>query len=164
VKLVLASIGAVLALSVDGSCSASVGLGRAPVGEVMRRLGARHRGHGFVRILMCGWRSCARVAITINEGVGAVLLPGVRRHLPVDLLPRGLQEIALALPFTYCTSDAPFLLGHGASRRLGAWSDGHLLAALALSTAVFVIVAYWGYNRLERRARRLGRLDQTTMF
>ena len=57
-----------------------------------------------------------------------------------------------------------FLLGHGASQRLSAWSDTQLIAALAVTTLVFAFVARWGYGALERKARREGRLDQTTMF
>jgi ABC-2 type transport system permease protein len=106
-----------------------------------------------------------RVSITVNESlaVALYLLCGV--IFPIDLLPRALQMVALALPFTYWYEALRrFLLGHGASARLGAWSDGTLLGALALSTLVFVLVSRWGYGALERRARRLGRLDRSTTF
>jgi hypothetical protein len=39
-----------------------------------------------------------------------------------------------------------------------------LLGALALSTLVFAVIGRLGYVALETRARRLGRLDQTTTF
>jgi len=39
-----------------------------------------------------------------------------------------------------------------------------LLGALAVSTLVFAALGRWGYVALETHARRLGRLDQTTMF
>ena len=106
-----------------------------------------------------------RVAMTINEGLaaGLYLLCGV--IFPVDLLPRGLQELSIAMPFTlWYETLRRALLGHGASARLGAWSEPHLLGALALSTLVFSLLSWWGYLALETRARRLGRLDQTTMF
>jgi len=106
-----------------------------------------------------------RVSITINEGlaVALYLLCGV--IFPVDLLPHGLREVGLSLPFTYWYEALRrFLLGHGASAQLGSWSDGTLLAALALTTLVFVILSRWGYGAFERRARRLGRLDQGTLF
>jgi hypothetical protein len=71
----------------------------------------------------------------------------------------------MALPFTYWYEALRrFLLGHGASARISTWSDGTLLGALALSTLVFVLASRWGYGALERRARRLGRLDQSTTF
>jgi ABC-2 type transport system permease protein len=106
-----------------------------------------------------------RPAIQINEGlaVALYLLCGV--IFPIDLLPRALQDLALALPFTlWYEALRRFILGHGASARIGAWSDGALLGALALSTLVFTLLGRWGYVALETRARRLGRLDQTTTF
>ncbi|MGH7742432.1 MAG: hypothetical protein ACRENS_10460, partial [Candidatus Eiseniibacteriota bacterium] len=84
---------------------------------------------------------------------------------PIDLLPRALQDFTLALPFTlWYEALRRFILGHGASARIGAWSDGALLASLALSTLVFAALGRWGYRALETHARRLGRLDQTTTF
>jgi ABC-2 type transport system permease protein len=106
-----------------------------------------------------------RVAMTINEGLaaGLYLLCGV--IFPIDLLPRGLQEVSLALPFTlWYEALRRALLGHGTSARMSHWSDARLLGALLVSTVVFCLVAWWGYLALETRARRLGRLDQTTMF
>ena len=106
-----------------------------------------------------------RAAIQINEGlaVALYLLCGV--IFPIDLLPRALQNLALALPFTlWYEALRRFLLGAGASARIGQWSDATLLGALALSTLVFSLLGRWGYLALETRARHLGRLDQTTMF
>lgn len=106
-----------------------------------------------------------RVAMTLNEGLaaGLYLLCGV--IFPIDLLPRGLQELSIALPFTlWYETLRRALLGHGASARLGHWHQWQLLGALALSTGVFCLVAWRGYQTLENHARRLGRLDQTTMF
>jgi ABC-2 type transport system permease protein len=120
----------------------------------------------FLGFLVAGWAlNLPRIAISVNEGlaVSLYLLCGV--IFPIDLLPRGLQELALALPFTYWyESIRRFLLGHGASARLGQWTDGQLLLALAATTAFFAIVSLWGYARLERAARQRGRLDQTTLF
>ena len=106
-----------------------------------------------------------RPAIQINEGlaVALYLLCGV--IFPIDLLPRVLQNLTLALPFTlWYEALRRFILGHGASARIGAWSDATLLGALALSTLVFAVLGRWGYFALETQARRLGRLDQTTTF
>jgi ABC-2 type transport system permease protein len=106
-----------------------------------------------------------RVAVIMNEGlaVALYLLCGV--IFPIDLLPRGLQELALLFPFTYWYEGLRrFILGTGASHRLSAWSDGAMLAALLFTTVVFVTFSRWAYGVLERRARQLGRLDQTTMF
>ena len=106
-----------------------------------------------------------RISITINEGLAVALYLMCGVIFPVDLLPPGLREMALSLPFTYWYEGLRrFLLGHGASTRLGTWSDDTLLAALALTTLVFVLVSRWGYGVFERRARRLGRLDHGTLF
>jgi len=106
-----------------------------------------------------------RPAIQINEGlaVALYLLCGV--IFPIDLLPRALQNLSLLLPFTlWYEALRRFILGHGASARIGHWSDAALLGALAVSTLVFAALGRWGYVALETHARRLGRLDQTTMF
>jgi ABC-2 type transport system permease protein len=106
-----------------------------------------------------------RTAMLLNEGLAAgfYLLCGV--IFPIDLLPHGLQELSMALPLTlWYETLRRALLGHGASARLGHWSDLHLVGALALSTVACAFVSRWGYQRMEDRARQLGRLDQTTMF
>ena len=106
-----------------------------------------------------------RIAMTLNEGLaaGLYLLCGV--IFPIDMLPHGLQELSLALPFTlWYETLRRALLGHGSSARMAHWSEPRLLALLAISTLGFCAVAWWGYRALEDRARRLGRLDQTTNF
>ena len=131
-----------LTLALGGVCTLSAGFLVAGVGLLM-----------------------PRTAILINEGlaVALYLLCGV--IFPIDLLPRALQQFSFALPFTFWYEALRrFILGHGASARIGHWSDLHLLLALAGSTMVFAVIGRWGYSALETRARRLGRLDQTTMF
>ena len=106
-----------------------------------------------------------RAAITLNEALAVTfyLLCGV--IFPIDLLPVGLRQLSLTLPFTYWYEALRrFLLGHGASAQLGTWSDGALLATLATTTLAFSLLSRWGYLAMERRARQLGRLDQTTLF
>ena len=106
-----------------------------------------------------------RAAITLNEGIAVALYLLCGVIFPVDFLPRVLREIALAIPFTsWYECLRRFLLGRGSSETLGGWSDASLLGLLIASTAAFAVVSHFGYLALERRARRLGRLDQTTMF
>jgi ABC-2 type transport system permease protein len=106
-----------------------------------------------------------RVAITLNEGLGVALYLLCGVIFPIDLLPRGVQELSLALPFTYWYEALRrFLVGHGASQRLSHWSDGALLLALFVATVVFSALSRWGYLAFDRRARQLGRLDQGTLF
>jgi ABC-2 type transport system permease protein len=120
----------------------------------------------YLGFLVAGWALLLpRVAISVNEGVAVALFLLCGVIFPVDLLPRGLQHLALGLPFTYWYEALRrFLLGKGASDRIGAWSDLQLMAALTLTTLVFALLSSWGFRVLENRARRLGKLDQTTMF
>jgi ABC-2 type transport system permease protein len=106
-----------------------------------------------------------RIAISFNESivVALYLLCGV--IFPIDLLPGWMQRVAMALPFTWWYEGLRrFVLGHGASARLAAWSDAWLIAIVAGSTLVFSLLARRGFHALEHRARRLGRLDQTSLF
>ncbi|HST00185.1 MAG TPA: ABC transporter permease [Usitatibacter sp.] len=120
----------------------------------------------FLGFLVAGWALLLpRVAMTLNEGLGIALYLLCGVVFPIDLLPRGLQELSLLLPFTYgyeCVRR--FLLGAGVSHRLAAWSDTRILVTLAVSTVVFALVSSWGYGALERKARRAGKIDQTTLF
>ena len=119
-----------------------------------------------IGFLLAGWALVLpRVAITMIEGVALALqlLCGV--IFPIDLLPRGVQELSLALPLTWWyEAMRRLLLGHGASHRLASLGDGTVVAILAVVTALWAVGSRFGYDALERRARRLGRLDQTTLF
>src|SRR5262245_31718245 len=120
----------------------------------------------YFGFLVAGWALVLpRAAISVNEGVavGLYLLCGV--IFPIDLLPRALQALSLALPFTWWYEALRrFLIGHGASQRLAGVPDLALVGALGLSPLVFAMLSAWGYHALERRARRQGKLDQATLF
>ncbi len=120
----------------------------------------------YFGFLVAGWALVLpRAAISVNEGVaaGLYLLCGV--IFPIDLLPRALQALALALPFTWWYEALRrFMLGRGASATLAGFSDLQLLGALAVSTVALSCLSVWGYHALERRARRQGKLDQATLF
>lgn len=106
-----------------------------------------------------------RAAFTLNDGIAVALYLLCGVIFPVDLLPRVLQWVALALPFTWWYEGLRrFLLGHGSSALLNSWSDGALMAWLCVTTLVFSVAAHLAYLALEHRARQLGRLDQTTLF
>jgi ABC-2 type transport system permease protein len=106
-----------------------------------------------------------RAAFTVNDGIAVALYLLCGVIFPVDLLPRLLQWVALALPFTWWYEALRrFLLGHGSSALLGRWSDAALMAWLIATTLVFSVAAHLAYLALEHRARQLGRLDQTTLF
>jgi ABC-2 type transport system permease protein len=120
----------------------------------------------YFGFLVAGWALVLpRAAISVNEGVaaGITLLCGVL--FPIDLLPRVVQSVAMILPFTWWYEALRrFLLGHGASVRIGAYSDAQVLGALAVTTLILSALSVWGYHALERRARRQGKLDQATLF
>jgi ABC-2 type transport system permease protein len=106
-----------------------------------------------------------RSAMTVLEGfaLGLYLLCGV--IFPIDLLPRVLQWVALVLPFTWWYEAVRrFLLGHASSARFSHMSDLSLLGGFALVTIAVSLASWWGYGRLEHRARHLGTIDQTTLF
>lgn len=120
----------------------------------------------FVGFLVAGLcLVLTRAAITIIEGltVALYLLSGV--IFPLDLLPPVLRAVALGLPFTWWYEALRrFTFGRGASTQLAALSDLQLLGAFALITALTAAVAWMGFRALDHRARRLGRVDQTTLF
>ena len=129
-------------------------------------------GAALVLYLLCGAMLMAgaclvltRAAIVVLDGVtlSLYLLCGV--IFPVDLLPLPLRALSLLLPWTWWyEAIRRFLLGTTASAALGTLTDAQLLGGLALSTAVFAVVAERLFRAFENRARALGRLDQTTMF
>jgi ABC-2 type transport system permease protein len=126
---------------------------------------------GLVAVVHCGFlvSGCAlllpQAAMSINESVGIslYLLAGV--IFPIDLLPAWLQNVTMALPFTWWYEALRrFIIGHGASERLAAWPDSGLLAMLAVTTLLFSLAARRAYRVAELRARKLGRIDQATLF
>ena len=120
----------------------------------------------FLGFLLAGWSLVlARAAMVALEGVSlaSYLLCGV--IFPIDLLPSPVRWIALGLPFTWWYEALRrFLAGHGTLGMMQRFTDAQVLQWLGLTTVVFAVLARWGYFAFERQARRLGRLDQTTMF
>ena len=120
----------------------------------------------FFGFLLAGWSLVlSRASMVAIEGTTLVsyLLCGV--IFPVDLLPQPLRAIALGLPFTWWyESLRRFLVGHGTLGLMQRFSDAQVLTALGVTTVAFAVLARWGYFAFEREARRLGRLDQTTLF
>lgn len=120
----------------------------------------------FLGLLVAGLAMMLpRSAVSLNEGLGVslYLLCGV--IFPIELLPHGLRELSVVLPFTlWYEALRRFLLGHGASEWLSTWSDGRLVGSLAVSTVMLGLGALWGFRMLDRRARQLGRLDHSTLF
>jgi ABC-2 type transport system permease protein len=120
----------------------------------------------FLGFLLAGWSLVLmRAAMVVLEGttLASYLLCGV--IFPIDLLPRPLQWISMSLPFTWWYEALRrFLAGHGTRGIMQRFSDTQVLLVLGASTIAFAFLARWGYFAFERRARQLGRLDQTTLF
>lgn len=120
----------------------------------------------FFGFLLAGWSLVlARAAMVALEGVtlASYLLCGV--IFPIDLLPLPLRWVALGLPFTWWYEALRrFLTGHGTLGSMQHFADRDVLLWLGVTTVVFALLARWGYFAFEREARRLGRLDQTTLF
>ena len=120
----------------------------------------------FLGFLLAGWSLVlARAAMVALEGVtlASYLLCGV--IFPIDLLPLPVRWVALGLPFTWWYEALRrFLAGHGTPGLLQGFTDAQVLLWLGVATVAFALLARWGYFAFEREARRLGRLDQTTLF
>jgi len=120
----------------------------------------------FLGFLLAGWSLVlTRAAMVVLEGttLASYLLCGV--IFPIDLLPLPVRWVALGLPFTWWYEALRrFLAGHGTPGLLHGFTDVQVLLWLGVSTVAFALLARWGYFAFERQARRLGRLDQTTLF
>ena len=120
----------------------------------------------FLGFLLAGWSLVlARAAMVALEGVSlaSYLLCGV--IFPIDFLPVPVRWLAMGLPFTWWYEALRrFLTGHGTVGVMQRFADREVLLWLGVTTVVFAVLARWGYFAFERQARRLGRLDQTTLF
>jgi ABC-2 type transport system permease protein len=118
-------------------------------------------------ILAAACLNMSRNGMFLSEGISGVvyLLSGV--VVPLAVLPGWVQWVSLSLPTTYwlegmrralmgpVPADAPMLRGP-----LADWSGAELAGMLAATTAGLVLAAqlFWRWN--ERRAWRLGRLEE----
>ncbi|MFO0799859.1 MAG: ABC transporter permease [Gemmataceae bacterium] len=109
----------------------------------------------------------SRNGMFLSEGISGVvyLLSGV--VFPIGVLPVWVQWVGLSLPTTYwlegmrralmgpVPESAPILRGP-----LAAWSNPELALTLLLTTAALVAFALWFWRWNERRAWRLGKLEE----
>ena len=130
---------------------------------------------GFVMLIALGLilasilLNMARHGTFLSEGVaGAIyLLSGA--VFPIAVLPVFLQWVSLTLPTTYWMEGMRrALLGRppeGAimlQSKLTSWEHHDLLIMLTLSTFVLVVISQVLFRWSERRAWRLGRIEETT--
>jgi ABC-2 type transport system permease protein len=105
----------------------------------------------------------ARYGMFLSEGIAGVmyLLSGV--IFPVSQLPAWLQPVSFALPVTYWLEGMRrALLGPQELSGLANWDETELAVALLVSTLALAVLAYLFFHWCERRAWRLGKLDEST--
>jgi ABC-2 type transport system permease protein len=118
-------------------------------------------------VLAGGCLNLSRNGMFLSEGISGVvyLLSGV--VFPIGVLPTWVQWIGLSLPTTYwlegmrralmgpVPESAPILRGP-----LAAWSNPELAVMLLATTVGLVVFALWFWRWNERRAWRLGKLEE----
>jgi ABC-2 type transport system permease protein len=108
----------------------------------------------------------ARHGMFLSEGVSGILYLLSGTVFPLQVLPGWVQPLSLALPTTYWLEGMRrALIGRSTLPppldKIGLAEVGLLLAATTLVLAVIAVLFFrWG----ERRAWRLGKLDETTGF
>lgn len=92
---------------------------------------------------------------------GLYLLSGA--IFPIDVLPGFLQAVSLGVPITWWLEAVRrALVGQGAPGRMTDVPDGTVLLTLAGTSAIFAALAWLVFSRMDRRARNLGLIDNTT--
>ena len=107
----------------------------------------------------------ARHSINLNEGLSGLfyLLSGA--VFSIEVLPRWVQPISLALPFTYWLElIRRILTGRAFAGPLRGVSDGGLWIILVGSTAVLAGIAVLWFLQCERIARTRGLIDWKTNY
>ena len=105
-----------------------------------------------------------RSGMFLSEGIAGVvyLVSGV--IFPLTELPRWLQGVAMSLPTTYWLEGMRrALMGPVPERLRGPlsdWSHGHLALVLLATTMALVLAAQLFWRWSERRAWRLGKLEE----
>jgi ABC-2 type transport system permease protein len=108
-----------------------------------------------------------RQAMFLSEGISGVLYLLSGAVFPLGRLPAWLQPVSLALPTTYWLEGMRrTLLGFSDPEQLpsplGRWDHESLALWLAVSTVLLGAAAFWFFRWSERRAWRLGRLEETS--
>jgi ABC-2 type transport system permease protein len=107
----------------------------------------------------------ARHSVNLNEGAAAILYLLCGAIFPLDLLPPVFHAVGLALPMTWWLEAMRRSLGIvGEPGVLSGFGQGGILGILVVSSVVWYGIGVVVYGLLERRAKQLGMIDQTTNF
>ena len=115
-------------------------------------------------ILAAACLNMSRNGMFLSEGIAGIayLLSGV--VFPLKALPAWVQPISLSLPTTYWLEGMRrSLLGPLPEQLRGPladWTNGELALMLLATTAGLVVFAQWFWRWSERRAWRLGKLEE----
>jgi ABC-2 type transport system permease protein len=108
----------------------------------------------------------ARHGQFLSEAVAGLLYLLCGVVFPLDVLPRWLQPVSLALPPTYWLEGMRrALMGPSdLPSPLNAWRNDQLALALGITTFLMLAFAHRFFRCCERRAWRIGRYDQITGY
>jgi len=107
----------------------------------------------------------ARHAGFIGEAVAGALYLFTGAIFPLEVLPTLLQPIGYLLPVTYWLELVRrAILGPSIAPTFATWANAQVIAALAVSTLVWCILAVLFFRGAEARARKLGLLDWQTQY
>lgn len=112
----------------------------------------------------------ARNGEMIGEVTAGMLLLFSSAYFPPDILPGGLQQVALALPVTYWLEAMRRSLAGGilagpsgpVSPLLAQAGDSTLFAILVVSALVSLVGSFFFYQWVEHQAKERGMIDRTT--
>lgn len=120
-------------------------------------------------ILAAAVLNMSRQGMFLSEGVAGVMYLLCGAVFPIGILPQPVQWLSLALPPTYWLEGIRRALFHATSEMtvlpaspLVTWSDRELGLALLLTTLGLALFSRWFFRVCERRAWRLGRLEEST--
>ncbi|MCE9534028.1 MAG: ABC transporter permease [Planctomycetes bacterium] len=118
-------------------------------------------------ILSAAVLNMARQGMFLSEGIAGILYLLCGVVFPLAVLPKFLQTVSLLLPPTYWLEGMRrALLGSSPEKMLlgplSNWEQPQLGMALLASTIVLTTFAGWFFHWSERRAWRLGRIEETT--
>lgn len=107
----------------------------------------------------------ARHNYFIGEALAGALYLLCGAVFPIDVLPKLLQYLSFGFPLTYWLEALRrALLGKGASQVLAGISDWMLVAILAGSTILLVILSVHFFRWADHRAKEKGLIDMQTMY